>query len=268
MNRTLWSFGLLLILCTTFQWISAQEGNYHVKLDASIGITIPQSYTTTPLQGTKWAGVRDNDPSLYAMISTLDVTKFDKDKVLNQMDTIVFNLKNYTLTDSENESFWDLSRDYKIKRYVSNTDSTQRVMTFTFYSYKHPYVLLGNYHDDQSYKKLEELTQGVSISEVGGWKQLWVYWKFARGTLLLLTFGTILLSIILRKITGRKLSCIIPMGIVLAFSLYSMWGYPIAIITTMSVLTITVIMIMHVSNDGSSGNSGGDDVDVDIDFDF
>lgn len=128
-----------------------------------------------------------------------------------------------------------MARSYIIKKYVNNEDSTRQIATYTFYSIKSPYTMLIDYGSEENYESIQELVDSVSKVEIGGWRQLLVFWKFAKGIMLMIFVIPVILPAILRKFMDLDAAALISLLLAWGLIFYSMWGFPVAIVISMVV---------------------------------
>ena len=104
---------------------------------------------------------------------------FDVSKVLNNMDSGICNLSKYKLIETEKEYIWNLTTDYVIRKYIS--DSGQKFASFTRYVTKGAYCFGFWYNSDEEFKDFEKLIDSISFSEEKGFGQIKLALKYTSG---------------------------------------------------------------------------------------
>ncbi len=232
---------LLLILFSSPHVYADTERNW-VLLDQTVRFDVPDDfYTIKDVNNAVWAGANKENPKFVAVIKKVDVDDFEEGLVFANLDSMLFNLSNYTQVDHKSEPFFEMSRNYFIKKYVSKEDSTRHIATYTFYSFRFPYTMLIDYGSEENYASIQGLIDGVSKVEVGGWRQLVIFWKFAKGVMLMILFIPIILPALLRTFLSMDMAALVTLLITWGLILYSMWGYPVAIILTMVFTCLEIV---------------------------
>ncbi len=241
--KTDFRFLVLMLLVAGCGMISPEvRGGERVRLDQSMILNVPDDYQTVDNPKVVWFGQKSDDASVYAVINTVNMSDFDESKVFAHLDTMLFNLSAFEQVDTKQESWHDLSRNYMIKKYVGKEDTTKHLATYTFYSFTRPYAMLVNYGKEENYKEVESLGDGLSKAEVGGWRQLLVFWKFSKGVLCAIFLISIFLPPLLKKLLGQGVAVVLTILIAWGLIFYCMWGFPVALVISLVVTLLTSVI--------------------------
>ena len=104
---------------------------------------------------------------------------FDVTKVFENMDANLCDLSNYRLVDTETEHIWNLTTDYVLKKYES--ESGQKFASYTRYVTKGAYCFGFWYNTEDEYRDFEKLIESISFSEESGWGQIKLTLKYTGG---------------------------------------------------------------------------------------
>lgn len=234
----------IFVLLSNYSTLYANNSR-QILLDHSMSFTIPENYESVHSDNVIWAGTCKEDPSIFAAIKTINIDNFEKYKVFAYLDTMLFNLSDYEKISQKQEPLFDLSRDFAIKKYVSKKDPNKFAATYTFYSFTRPYAMIIDYGQEANYYRVEELTSGLSKPTIGGWRQLLVFWKFGYCIMLLIGLLSMILPPLLKRFIGTTAAFWISLLITWGLIIYSMWGFPVAIIISMVITFLFDLFFVH-----------------------
>ena len=105
-------------------------------------------------------------------VSKLEKQDYDKDKVKDNLDRVLFNLKDYREVDSKTEGLLEKGKDYKLKFYQGSKGL--KIATYTSYVYEYPYCIMLQYADEAA---LHTLTAVIDSEHYDSswWHTVWTF---------------------------------------------------------------------------------------------
>lgn len=145
---------------------SAQKEIY---LGDGLSLVIPSSITEVNHQAYLYAGA---DSMCLIAVSKLEKQDYDKDKVKDNLDRVLFNLKDYREVDSKTEGLLEKGKDYKLKFYQGSKGL--KIATYTSYVYEYPYCIMLQYADEAA---LHTLTAVIDSEHYDSswWHTVWTF---------------------------------------------------------------------------------------------
>lgn len=153
---------VMLLLC-----IQASAGQKITIKDVTF--EVPDSFTQKQMEGVLLYASNEKSKSSI-MLATVEIEDFDAGKVLEKMDTTVYNLGGDKLVDTEKENFYQWNKDY-VKRYYRKSNGFQYI-SYTFYTWKHPYCFLFKYSTEEDLEQINQVIESIKIDD-GLWGSLW-----------------------------------------------------------------------------------------------
>lgn len=215
--------GILL----AFLLYSQSLAGRNIILDDACYIILPDSLKEVKYEGMIYAAYGQD---YFIGIKSGYVEDFDKIKVMNMMDTLCFNMRDYDFVEEQHESFWSIAEDYSYKFYRSKTDSMMSV-TYTWYSPQQPYCILCNYTNHHGIDMLQQIVRGIRTPVPEGLRnQFFICKQRGAGTLYVLLLIALGVGFVLGLIMGGDLglafiSTIIGTLIMLLPALFVLWGF-------------------------------------------
>ena len=194
------------------------------------------------------------------LLSTLNLEKFDKEKVLNLMDSICYNLDSYKLIATKNEEFYQWNKDYA-KRYYENKKG-EKLISYTFYSIHRPYCFLFSYQSEKDKLMINEVIDSITI-EASWWEQVKLTFKYSQWCWAVLCAFFMLKAIIAhdknKRVFREAFGDSILAGVI---SLVTIWGEWIMILSFMGFIFFYTFLFAIL---GGSDDGDGDGIDIDFD---
>ncbi|MEY8722641.1 hypothetical protein AALN73_15980 [Bacteroides stercorirosoris] len=211
MMKSLFSIVLVLLLSASLHAQKLDLGN-------NLTVEIPEGYQQYKSDGYMYAAV---DSTTRVMIAQINSDDFDVSKVLNKMDTLSYNLKNYELVGSETEHFYQWAKDYK-KKYYKSTDDW-KILTYTFYTNERPYCILFQYKNNDDLSRFESLVDSIKYNG-SFWDKLVLTYRNAHIYWILLFCVVMIVSAILGKPCGHLATALLMTTAVAIILLLTIWG--------------------------------------------
>jgi len=164
-----------------------------IELGDGLTLTIPEGISQLNDTPFLYAGA---DSSCFLAIKTLQKQDYDRDKVKDKLDRLVFNLKDFDQTDSKTDGLLESGKDYRQNFYVSR--SGVKITTFTTYVYEYPYCILLQYKSDADLEKLQAVVSSEHYDSSWG-HMIWTFCSRSLGLIFLTYFVVTIICAIVQK---------------------------------------------------------------------
>lgn len=194
---------------------------HNIQMKDGYGFTVPNSFidaSETFGYNVVFCGV-DSLTNDILMVKTIDSSDFDKDKAMEKADEIVFNLKDYAITDSESDGLLENGKDYTIKTY-RNIDDGKILYTYSSYTYNYPFIMLYQpASDTDGLAAIKDIASTIDDSGDTWWHRLYMLFSRSLG---LIVLTVLILSVLVA--TTKNIFVLILSILVGAWLFSPAWG--------------------------------------------
>jgi hypothetical protein len=156
-----------IVACCLFLTASVNAKDIQVK---TITLHVEDSFTETKVESYSLYAQNGDIQILLVAPDDVNLENVGISKLFKVMDTIYFNISEYTLLKTKSEWFFQWTKDYRTKFYQKAADN--RIITHTFYTdMKHPYCLLAGYKTDEEEEQILKIIDSMEFNQTA-WEKI------------------------------------------------------------------------------------------------
>lgn len=169
--------------------------------------------------------------------SKLSIKKYDRSKLFKSMDTLMYNIREYELADSDTEWFFQWGKDYEKRFYLPKKEGEKKVVTYTFADIDYCYSLYFQYETDEELSAISDAIDKININ-MGFWESYLylfacspVYWIFY--LLFILSIGAAIYSDGISGLIGLMVAAC-------AILVLTLWGEWLWVVQTCALIVVLI----------------------------
>lgn len=164
---------VLILQITVFPAIKANDISLY---SGDVQFVIPDDYVEKVVPKESSIGYYSESGEKAIALLTYRNSNFSASKVFEKMDSVICDLSKYELIYSEKEGFWNATKDYVTKKYISSDG--RKFASHIRYVTEGAYCFGFWYNNDEEYREFEELIDSIHFKEEDSWGQIGLVLKY------------------------------------------------------------------------------------------